>query len=37
MRKLSKIGVHTFYRPRAWGDTVEEPNYTFVPPAATKM
>jgi hypothetical protein len=37
MRKLSKIGVHTFYRPRAWGDTVEVPNYTFVPPAAARM
>jgi spore germination cell wall hydrolase CwlJ-like protein len=37
MRKLSKIGVHTFYRPRAWGDTVEVPNYTFVPPAGAKL
>ena len=35
MRRLHKIGVHSFYRPRAWGDTVEVPNYTFVPP--TKM
>ncbi len=33
MRKISKIGVHSFYRPRAWGDTVAVPNYTFVPPA----
>jgi spore germination cell wall hydrolase CwlJ-like protein len=32
MRKLYKIGVHSFYRPRAWGDTVEVPNHTFVPP-----
>ncbi len=32
MRRLHKIGVHSFYRPRAWGDTVEVPNYTFVPP-----
>jgi hypothetical protein len=32
MRKLHKIGVHTFYRPRAWGNTVEVPNYKFVPP-----
>ncbi len=32
MRKLDKIGVHSFYRPRAWGDTVEVPNHTFVPP-----
>jgi len=32
MRKLYRIGVHSFYRPRAWGDTVEVPNHTFVPP-----
>ena len=32
MKKLYKIGVHSFYRPRAWGDSVEVPNYTFVPP-----
>lgn len=32
MRKKYKIGVHSFYRPKAWGDTVEVPNYTFVPP-----
>jgi spore germination cell wall hydrolase CwlJ-like protein len=32
MRKIYKIGVHSFYRPRAWGDTVEVPNYTFIPP-----
>jgi spore germination cell wall hydrolase CwlJ-like protein len=32
MRKLHKIGVHSFYRPRAWGDTVEVPNHPFVPP-----
>ena len=25
MRKLSKIGVHTFYRPRRWGDGADEP------------
>ena len=36
MKKLHSIGVHRFYRPRAWGDTVEVPNYTFVPPAAAK-
>jgi spore germination cell wall hydrolase CwlJ-like protein len=34
MRKIHKIGVHSFYRPRAWGNTVEVPNYTFVPPHA---
>ena len=32
MRKLYKIGVHSFYRPRAWGDTVEVPNHPFVAP-----
>jgi spore germination cell wall hydrolase CwlJ-like protein len=25
MRKLHKIGVHTFYRPRRWGDGSDEP------------
>ena len=25
MRKLDKIGVHTFYRPRRWGDGSDEP------------
>jgi spore germination cell wall hydrolase CwlJ-like protein len=25
MRKLSRIGVHTFYRPRRWGDGSDEP------------
>ena len=34
MRKFQRIGVHSFYRPRAWGDTVEVPNYTFIPPKA---
>ena len=34
MRRKYKIGVHSFYRPKAWGDTVEVPNYTFVPPQA---
>jgi hypothetical protein len=33
MRKIYKIGVHSFYRPRAWGDTVEVPNHPFVAPA----
>jgi hypothetical protein len=32
MRKLHKIGVQSFYRPRAWGDTVEVPNHPVVPP-----
>ena len=34
MRKLHKIGVHSFYRPRAWGDGVEVPNHPFIPPQA---
>jgi len=25
MRKVYKLGVHTFYRPRAWGDGEDEP------------
>jgi spore germination cell wall hydrolase CwlJ-like protein len=25
MRKLDKIGVHTFYRPRKWGDGADSP------------
>lgn len=25
MRKLSRIGVHTFYRPKRWGDGTDEP------------
>jgi spore germination cell wall hydrolase CwlJ-like protein len=27
MRKMYKFGVHTFYRPRAWGDGSEEPSW----------
>jgi hypothetical protein len=27
MRKLTKIGVHTFYRPRRWGDGDEAPSW----------
>lgn len=27
MRKMYKIGVHTFYRPRAWGDGSDEPSW----------
>jgi hypothetical protein len=34
MKKLYKIGVHSFYRPRAWGDTIEVPNHPFVAPQA---
>lgn len=27
MKKMSKLGVHTFYRPRAWGDGADEPSW----------
>jgi spore germination cell wall hydrolase CwlJ-like protein len=27
MRKLTKLGVHTFYRPRRWGDGDEAPSW----------
>jgi spore germination cell wall hydrolase CwlJ-like protein len=27
MKKMYKFGVHTFYRPRAWGDGNEEPSW----------
>jgi spore germination cell wall hydrolase CwlJ-like protein len=27
MRKLARIGVHSFYRPRRWGDGVEAPSW----------
>jgi spore germination cell wall hydrolase CwlJ-like protein len=27
MRKLYKVGVHTFYRPRAWGSGADEPKW----------
>ena len=25
MKKIYKLGVHTFYRPRTWGDGADEP------------
>ncbi len=28
MRRIDKIGVHTFYRPRAWGDGADEPSWS---------
>ena len=36
MRKLHKIGVHSFYRPRAWGDGSDVPplNQSETPTAA---
>jgi hypothetical protein len=27
MRKLSRIGVHTFYRPKRWGDGADKPSW----------
>jgi len=27
MKKMYKLGVHTFYRPRAWGDGSDEPKW----------
>ena len=27
MRRVYKLGVHTFYRPRAWGDGEDEPTW----------
>jgi hypothetical protein len=27
MAKLHKLGVHTFYRPRAWGDGADAPEW----------
>jgi spore germination cell wall hydrolase CwlJ-like protein len=27
MKKMYKFGVHTFYRPRAWGDGSDEPSW----------
>ena len=28
MHKISKLGVHTFYRPRAWGSGADEPSWS---------
>jgi hypothetical protein len=27
MKRLYKVGVHTFYRPRAWGDGSDAPSW----------
>jgi hypothetical protein len=35
MKKMYKLGVHTFYRPRAWGDGSDAPAWGNVPAAAT--
>jgi Cell Wall Hydrolase len=40
MHKLDRIGVHTFYRPRNWGDGSEQPVWGDAPvnvPAADKL
>lgn len=34
MAKIQRLGVHTFYRPRAWGDGADEPKWGD--PVATK-
>jgi len=31
MKKMHKLGVHTFYRPRAWGSGADEPAWGNVP------
>jgi spore germination cell wall hydrolase CwlJ-like protein len=33
MKKMYKLGVHTFYRPRAWGDGEDAPVWGNVPGA----
>jgi hypothetical protein len=33
MKKMYKLGVHTFYRPRAWGDGSDAPIWGNVPGA----
>jgi hypothetical protein len=34
MTRLFKLGVHTFYRPRNWGDGEDEPVWGKTAPAA---
>jgi hypothetical protein len=34
MNKMYRLGVHTFYRPRAWGDGSDAPIWGAVPVAA---
>jgi hypothetical protein len=34
MKKMYQLGVHTFYRPRAWGDGADAPIWGAVPFAA---
>jgi hypothetical protein len=33
MKKMYQLGVHTFYRPRAWGDGSDAPVWGSVPAA----
>jgi hypothetical protein len=33
MKKMYKLGVHTFYRPRAWGDGSDAPVWGVTPDA----
>jgi spore germination cell wall hydrolase CwlJ-like protein len=40
MHKNAKIGLHSFYRPRRWGDGADEPSWgsaTYTADAAAKM
>ncbi|MEX0751666.1 MAG: cell wall hydrolase [Xanthobacteraceae bacterium] len=37
MKKLYKIGVHTFYRPRAWGDGSDAPSWGTATATAEAM
>jgi hypothetical protein len=34
MRKLTRIGVHSFYRPRRWGDGEQAPSWGSAAAAA---
>ncbi|HML06827.1 MAG TPA: cell wall hydrolase [Xanthobacteraceae bacterium] len=34
MKKMYQLGVHTFYRPRAWGDGSDAPVWSAVPSAS---
>jgi hypothetical protein len=34
MKKMYRLGVHTFYRPRAWGDGSDAPVWGNVPVTA---
>jgi hypothetical protein len=36
MRRMLKIGVHSFYRPRAWGDGTDAPPLRVEPQKQTK-